>query len=132
MLWVATFSAHDERRLAAARPLNVAIYEAYLRGMYHLNKSTEEDLELGMAYCRMPSRRIRFESRPPSPSGAYGLAIVHAALGNTDEALRWLEYDPPHAWVAWSSRDPSPAPLRGDPRFIGFLERMNLPKPLGA
>lgn len=70
---------------------------------------------------------VELESSPPSPWGAYGLACLHAALGNVDEALRWLEYDPPHAWVAWSGKDPSLASLRDDPRFAVLLQRLQVP-----
>lgn len=51
---------------------------------------------------------------------AYNFALLHVALGNKEEAIRWLErsyqdragYD-----ITWIGVDPSLDPLRGDPRF---------------
>ena len=68
------------------------------------------------------------ETQPPSPWNAKGLALTYAALGNREEALRWLEYEPAHAWVAWMTtswfRDFDT--YRDDPRFQALLGRMNL------
>ncbi len=59
-----------------------------------------------------------------------GLAIVHAALGENDEALQWLERDfeerslfPP--FYAW---DPVFDDLRDDPRFADLVRRVGLAK----
>ena len=59
-----------------------------------------------------------------------GLAIVHAALGENDEALRWLERDfeerslfPP--FYAW---DPVFDDLRADPRFADLVHRVGQAK----
>ena len=59
-----------------------------------------------------------------------GLAIVHAALGENDEALRWLERDfeerslfPP--FYAW---DPVFDDLRADPRFADLVRRVGQAK----
>jgi len=66
------------------------------------------------------------EAQPPTSWGAIGLADLHTALGNKDEAFRWLMYDPPHAWLPWSRTNPALEPLRNDPRFHDLLRRMNL------
>jgi len=59
-----------------------------------------------------------------------GLAIIHAALGEPDEALAWLEKDfaerslfPP--FYAW---DPVFDDLRDDPRFADLVRRVALAK----
>ncbi|NNG16683.1 MAG: hypothetical protein HKM89_09395, partial [Gemmatimonadales bacterium] len=44
----------------------------------------------------------QFEAQPPSSWVANGLARMYAVLGNRDEALHWLEYEPAHGWVAWA------------------------------
>ncbi len=66
------------------------------------------------------------EARPPTSWGALGLADLHTALGNKDEAFRWLGYDPPHGWLPWSRTNPTLEALRGDPRFQDLLRRLNL------
>jgi len=58
------------------------------------------------------------------------IAEVHAALGETEEALRWLDKAcdnraPIFAWIA--KRDPKFDRLRNDPHFKGLLQRMRLP-----
>ena len=68
------------------------------------------------------------ETRETSAWNAMGLSELHLALGNKEEALRWLAYEPPHAWIPWSRRNPSLAPLRDDPRFQALMERWNLPE----
>lgn len=67
------------------------------------------------------------EAQEPTSWGAIGLAELHAALGNKDEAFRWLAYESPHAWLPWSRANPSLQPLRDDPRFQDLLRRINLP-----
>jgi serine/threonine-protein kinase len=66
------------------------------------------------------------EAAPPMPGLALALAKVHSALGNREDALRWLEYKPPHAHMAWFLRNPSVEPFRTDPRFKAMLRRFNL------
>ena len=56
----------------------------------------------------------------------YGVALVHAGLGETDEAFQWLSraVDDRAHWLVWLSLDPRFASLRGDPRFAATLARM--------
>jgi len=87
---------------------------------------------LGETYARAgrieDARRVLedLEARPPSSFNANGLASLHAVLGNRDEALYWLEYEPAHAWVAWGVASESFDAFRGDPRFEAVMRRMNL------
>lgn len=89
---------------------------------------------LGITYAKAGRREdalrilAEIEALPPSTWTAHSLASLHAVLGNGDEALRWLDYDPPHGWVAWlaSSPDPEWEALREDPRLQAMLDRMNL------
>ena len=58
---------------------------------------------------------------------AYGFAIVHLALGEKDEAVRWLEKsyeDHAGADIALIRFDPLLAPLRGDPRFEQLADKI--------
>jgi hypothetical protein len=60
---------------------------------------------------------------------AHQLAGIHVALGEKDEAFRWLNYERPHAFLPWIRVSPKWEPLRSDPRFQDLLRRMNLPPP---
>jgi TolB-like protein/DNA-binding winged helix-turn-helix (wHTH) protein/Tfp pilus assembly protein PilF len=57
------------------------------------------------------------------------IAEVYVALGQHDEALRWLErgYQERDAWLALLKIWPPFDPLRSDPRFQQLLGRMNFP-----
>jgi len=57
------------------------------------------------------------------------IALVHAALGETDEAIRWLEQgiDAGSPFVT-ELRDPGYDPIRTDPRFQAAMKRVGLAK----
>jgi len=61
------------------------------------------------------------------PFRAFSKAVLNTALGNNDEAFRWLNFEPHHVWVAGIRSLDWFAPLRTDPRFPDELRRMNLP-----
>jgi serine/threonine-protein kinase len=88
---------------------------------------------LGRTYAkagRMEDARqlaAQLESEEQSSMSAFGLAVLYAALGANDASFRWLEYEPPHAWVAWGAVDPVLELPRDDPRFQDFLRKLNLP-----
>ena len=52
----------EEARLASARVVNPAAHEAYLKGMYHLNRFAPEGFEKGFAYARIYERRCNMRS----------------------------------------------------------------------
>jgi TolB-like protein/Flp pilus assembly protein TadD len=57
----------------------------------------------------------------------YSFAIVYLALGDKEEALRWLEQcyqDRAGADIGWIRVDPLVDPLRGDPRFEALAEKI--------
>jgi len=60
----------------------------------------------------------------------YGVARIHAALGEKEEALHWLEtaYRERAEWMVLLKVDPCLDDLRPDPRFQDLLRRMNFPK----
>jgi tetratricopeptide (TPR) repeat protein len=68
------------------------------------------------------------EKTPVIPFTAHGRIVVNAALGNYDEAFKWLAHEPHHAWTAWVAVMPELDNLRSDPRYETFIERLNLPK----
>jgi hypothetical protein len=45
-----------------------------------------------------------------------------------DEAYKWLNYEPHHAFTAWAAVMDEYQTLRKDPRFEDFLVRLNLPE----
>jgi TolB-like protein/Flp pilus assembly protein TadD len=67
------------------------------------------------------------EKTPVIPFTAHGRIVLNAALGRMDEAFKWLNYEPHHAWTAWISVMPEGTGLSKDPRYQDFLERLNLP-----
>ena len=59
---------------------------------------------------------------------AFGLMTINSALDRMDEAFEWLNYEPHHAFTAWAAVMDEYEPLRNDPRFEDFLNRLNLPE----
>ena len=59
----------------------------------------------------------------------YDVARIHAALGNKDEALKYLEsgYRERAAFMIWLKIDPRFDDMRSDPRLQDLLRRMNFP-----
>lgn len=91
---------------------------------------------LGCTYARAgrmdEAREIlaELENEEVTSAGAYGLAKLYTALGEKDEAFRWLEVAYKHPPFGLSSVRVSPwsEPLRNDPRFKDLLRKMNLPQ----
>jgi len=77
----------EEKRLAGARPVNPATYEAYLRGMFYLNKSTPADIQKGMAYLHEA-----VEKDPADPLAYAGLALGYIEIAHgadpTEDAMQ--------------------------------------------
>jgi TolB-like protein/Tfp pilus assembly protein PilF len=57
---------------------------------------------------------------------SYYFALVHAGLGERDEALRYLEraYEERSTVLAYVRLDPRLAPLRNEPRFLALTQRL--------
>jgi TolB-like protein/Flp pilus assembly protein TadD len=68
------------------------------------------------------------ESQPINPYNAYCRIVVNTALGKKDEAFKWVNYEPHHAWTAWVAVEPWFNELHGDPRFDEFVKKLNIPK----
>lgn len=56
------------------------------------------------------------------------IALVYCDLGETDEALEWLERarEDRSSWMAWLAVEPKFDRLRSDPRFVELLRRVAL------
>jgi tetratricopeptide (TPR) repeat protein len=59
---------------------------------------------------------------------AYHVAVIHAALGDMDNAFLWLgrAYAERAPWIAYMRVDPRLDPLRSDPRFASLLKQARL------
>jgi DNA-binding winged helix-turn-helix (wHTH) protein/TolB-like protein/Tfp pilus assembly protein PilF len=60
---------------------------------------------------------------------SYGVALIHAGLGETDLAFAWLDKavaERSH-WLVWLRLDPRWDAIRGDPRFEQLATRVGLP-----
>ena len=60
---------------------------------------------------------------------AYAVALVHAALGQSDSAFVWLNkaVDERTHWVLWLNRDRRWDPIRSDDRFRAIVRRVGIP-----
>ena len=67
----------EEIRLASARRVNPETYEAYLKGMFYLNKFTPEGTEKGLKYLHQA-----IEKDPADPLPYAGLALGYSIIGH--------------------------------------------------
>ena len=70
-------SPDEDTHLTAFRQVNPETYEAYLKGMYNLNKGTPEEFQQGMAYFQEA-----VEKNPKDPLAFAGLAFGYVTLGH--------------------------------------------------
>lgn len=94
------------------------------------------ELDLGFAYAvsgkRDEARTIlakleKLHEQGVVPSGS--VAILHGALGETNEAFAWLEkaYDERDPQLTYIKAGRRFEPLRNDPRFAQLVRRVGLP-----
>jgi len=59
----------------------------------------------------------------------YSIALVHAGLGDRDQALAWLDkaYAERSDYMAYLKLEPMLDSLRSDRRFVALVERVGLP-----
>lgn len=70
-----TLTPAEEARLASIRQVNPEAYEAYLKGMFYLNKS---EIEKGLTYFNQA-----IENDPADPLVYAGLALGYATIGHS-------------------------------------------------
>jgi len=60
----------------------------------------------------------------------YEMATAYTALGEKDEAIKWLEkaYQVRSMCVTWLNSEPRFDPLRADPRFAALVQQVGLPQ----
>jgi serine/threonine-protein kinase len=88
---------------------------------------------LACTYARLgrheEARRIRDQLRNrPRHWDTLGLAAIHAALDEKDEAMRWLEamYQQRHMFTPWLKVGPEFVGLHADPRFQSLMARVGV------
>jgi serine/threonine-protein kinase len=72
-----TVSPEENARLARDRKVDPATYEAYLRGMFYLNKGTPDEIKKGMAYFHEA-----VEKDPGDPQAYAGLALGYVTIAH--------------------------------------------------
>jgi eukaryotic-like serine/threonine-protein kinase len=85
-----TVTPDQEKLLTIRRPINPETYKAYLKGMFHLNKSTPEGTQKGLSYLHQA-----IEKDPADPLAYGGLALGYAGSahgpGAPSDALEQAE-----------------------------------------
>lgn len=81
---------------------------------------------LARAGSRGEAREVRRRLRGVTESrqvGAYEIAVIHAALGERDQAFDWLDraYEERSAWLPYIRIEPRLDPLRKDERFTALV-----------
>jgi TolB-like protein/Flp pilus assembly protein TadD len=89
----------------------------------------------GMAGRHDEAREIaKAMAENPTPRDLLHLALTYSAMGETDEALRWLEvaFEARSDWLPWIVLDNAYGgavePLRNEPRFRAIVAKLNLPQ----
>lgn len=91
----------EATRLASARQVDPAVYEVYLRGMFHLNQYTPDGIQQGLRYLHEA-----IAMAPEDPLAYAGLALGYSLIGHSanpppgafatarEAAAKALELDP--------------------------------------
>lgn len=80
----------EEKRLGAKRRVNPETYEAYLKGMFHVNQFTPEGFEKGIGYFRSA-----IEKDPTDPLPYAGLALALCVIGHAVDERVLVSAKPP-------------------------------------
>jgi TolB-like protein len=155
--WIYLFIGDDERALAQARRA-VALHPQMLHSHYvlgwvagrrnrwpeavaHMEDAVRISRDcvslsyLGHALARngqhAEAQQLLEETRARRSTDyvpAYCHVVLHAGLGEIDQAFAWLDraYADHESRVFWFPLTPASDPLRGDPRFDAFVARLGI------
>ena len=78
------------------------------------------------------ARRIlaEMDKEPQTSFITFWRAATHAALGEKDEAFRWITHEPRHVWVSWMFTKDFlwvMQPVLSDPRYTELQRKFNVP-----
>lgn len=73
----ALLTPEQQTRLSSPRKVNPQVYEAYLRGIYHITQYTEENIDLGLKYLHEA-----VDIDPAEPLAYAGLAEGYVTIGH--------------------------------------------------
>ncbi|NIK91599.1 helix-turn-helix domain-containing protein [Mangrovimonas sp. CR14] len=93
-------------------------YAGMLGNIYALNDDLDKTHEL----------LKEVENWPKSAWRNFNLAMLYAGLNDAQMAVKMLETEPKHAFVAWAMVVPEFEGIKNDPRFEAFVSSLNLPK----
>ena len=118
-------SAHYEQALKACRKaaeFSGEVSEATSLAGYTFAVSGQRQ----QAEQALQALRVTSETRYVPP---YNFALLYQGLGNSDEALKWLEkaYEQRDVHMVFLPVDSKWDALRNNPHFIGLTKRLNLP-----
>jgi serine/threonine protein kinase/Flp pilus assembly protein TadD len=124
-MWAGMISAHAGREEQACRLLRQAAAsgEAWSVGGAVWDAALRQDRE---AFCRAVADNPWLELAKMDKEFSWWLADSFALMGDTEDALRWLESAIDLGFTNhrfWSEIDPFLAPLRSDPRFQALMDR---------
>jgi len=106
------------------------------KAVTELNKEALSGLPAAIVLATLGQREPALEQlkvvKPQRADGyvdAFWIAVPYAALGEADDALRWLNraYEERSASMVQLKTNPALDPLRDDPRFRALVRRMNFP-----
>lgn len=89
----------------------------------------------GLAYSRAragepdEARQILAALEEEPRTAAFDIALIHLGLGEPERAVDWLEkaFESRDSQLIYINRDPRFDPLRGDPRFMRLIGRLDYP-----
>ena len=105
------------------------IEEATIENLQEKSTLTEYQM-ISLAGRRDDALRIAATlEKNPEPLTTWGLAEIYAALGDKDNAFRWLEesYNCRFSWIPWIKQVPTLRSLHDDPRFQEMERRLDVP-----
>ncbi|MFN2443924.1 MAG: tetratricopeptide repeat protein, partial [Thermoanaerobaculia bacterium] len=123
-----TFGGNPQRGI---EELQAAVKETAGKPTIHLQAMAALAVSHAAAGEEAEARRIaaRLEQLPRASLFGYGIAAIHAMLGDHEAAFLWLDraLEASSFWLSLLGVEPAFASLRSDPRFELMLENVGLP-----